>query len=99
MVQTSYSVQRDESLEVAGNLITNPEMTPPALCLERGFPTARLPSRLRENLGNEPQVTRGHGMWRGSGCLPSKGIQVIRCGSMLPLRPRPSSSGEGEEAE
>src|SRR5262245_6256294 len=33
-------------------------MTPPALCLVRGFPTARLPSRLRKNLGNEPSVWR-----------------------------------------
>src|SRR5262245_53553565 len=33
-------------------------MTPPALCLVRGLPTARLPSRLRENLGNKPSVWR-----------------------------------------
>ena len=27
---------------------------------------------LRENLGNEPQLFRGHGMWRGSGWPPIK---------------------------
>jgi hypothetical protein len=47
--------QRDESLEVTGPHIKSGD-APLALCLVRGFPTARLPERgLRENLDDEPK--------------------------------------------
>src|SRR5262249_46484602 len=76
-------------------------MTPPALCLVGGFPTARLPSTAEGKPGlRYPMWCCGYGnMWQGDGWPPTKRIQVIRCCKVLPLRPRPSSNGEGEEAE
>jgi hypothetical protein len=39
------------------DLSENPEIAPPALCLARGFPTARLPEHgLRGNLDYKPPI-------------------------------------------
>ena len=62
----------------------------------RRIPTARLPEHgLRGSLDYEPHVYRGHGMWRGSGWPPTKGIQVIRCCKVLPPMPLPSMNRGG----
>jgi hypothetical protein len=62
----------------------------------RRIPTARLPEHgLRGSLDYEPHVYRGHGMWRGSGWPPTKGIQVIRCCKVLPPMPMPSMNRGG----
>src|SRR5262249_52171314 len=69
---------------------------PPALCLARDFRRSDWPEHgLTGNLDHEPPLCSGHGMWRGSGWPPSKGIQVIRCCKVLPPMPLPSDQGRG----
>src|SRR5262245_2223981 len=79
----------------------NPEMAPPALCLARGFPTARLPEHgLRGNLDYEPHFLRPRPSVAGE-----RLATVKRHPGYTVLQSAPSYAaalhviGEGEDAE
>src|SRR5262245_66411577 len=83
------------------DLRSKPEMAPPALCLARGFPTARLPEHgLRGNLDYEPHFLRPRHHVAGERLATDKGHPGYTV-----LQSAPSyaaarhETGEGEQAE
>jgi hypothetical protein len=80
-------------------LRSKPEMTPPALCLVRGFPTARLPSTAEGKPGLQTPFLRPRhvaGERLATDKTASRLYGVAKCS--LPDRD-PPQDGEREEAE